>query len=141
MALEGSNASTGSISDQCDLMNEKHLAAQLCGRASNELHSYLFFKRVGSKVCTGVVTKVRSAALQVSLLDYGVDCVVMMNKNDQWQHDKEKNVKNDFSYFFQVFRHVDEPSKTLAVFDRASVIVEPADDDYRFRVKATLIEK
>jgi exosome complex exonuclease DIS3/RRP44 len=73
------------IHNQCDTMNMKHKMAQLAGRASAELHIYLYFKKLGSQVCDCIVTKIRMTkrgeiALHVLSPRFGVEGVVTLGK-------------------------------------------------------------
>lgn len=51
------------VAKQCDTLNFRHKNAQLCGRKSTALHTYLYFKRHGVQESWATVTKVEKQHL------------------------------------------------------------------------------
>ena len=45
------------VAEQCDTLNFRHKNAQMCGRRSTALHTYLYFQRVGVQEVDATVTK------------------------------------------------------------------------------------
>ena len=121
------------IHNQCDTMNFKHKMAQLAGRASAELHIYLYFKKLGAQVCDCIVTKLRLTkkgyiALHVQSPRYGVEGVVNLPKG--WTLDVKAEVATCI-----------ETGEVIGVFDHAMVKIEADDTNYRFRTLFSFVRK
>jgi exosome complex exonuclease DIS3/RRP44 len=121
------------IHDQCDTMNFKHKMAQLAGRASAELHIYLFFKKIGAQDCDCIVTKLRLSkkgeiALHVQSPRYGVEGVVQLPKG--WTLDARTEIATCI-----------DSGEVIGVFDHVMVKIEADDTNYRFRTLFSFVGK
>lgn len=113
------------IHNQCDTMNLKHRYAQLAGRASAELHIYLYFKKIGPQECDCIITRIRltkrgQVALHVLSSRYGVEGVVTIPKG--WSFDETRETVTDITN-----------STTLTIFDHVMVKICADDTYFRFR--------
>lgn len=114
-----------SIHNQCDTMNIKHKLAQLAGRASAELHIYLYFKKIGVQECDTIITKMRMTkrgqiALHVLSPRYGIEGVVTLPVGWSFDH-RTETATSTFD------------AQQLSVFDH--VIVRIKADDTHFRLR------
>jgi exosome complex exonuclease DIS3/RRP44 len=106
-------------------MNLKHRYAQLAGRASAELHIYLYFKKIGPQECDCIITRIRltkrgQVALHVLSSRYGVEGVVTIPKG--WSFDETRETVTDITN-----------STTLTIFDHVMVKICADDTYFRFR--------
>ena len=121
------------IHNQCDTMNIKHKLAQLAGRASAELHIYLYFKRIGQQECDSIITRIRltkggKVALHVLSSRYGVEGVVTIPSG--WAFDETRETATDIS-----------EGTSLAVFDHVMVKIRADDTNFRFRTVFEYLKK
>lgn len=121
------------IHNQCDTMNIKHKMAQLAGRASSELHIYLFFKKFGNVECDTIVTRIRLTkrghiALHVLSSKYGVEGVVTIPSG--WSFDSPTETAT----------MVNEGTQ-ISVFDHVMVKITADDSNFRFRTLFEFIRK
>jgi exosome complex exonuclease DIS3/RRP44 len=121
------------IHNQCDVMNHKHKMAQLAGRASSELHIYLFFKKRGPEICDTVVTQVRctkrgNIALHVLSPVYGVEGVVTIPSG--WTFDAETETATSVT-----------DGSRIGVFDHVMVRVIADDSNFRYRTLFEFMHK
>ncbi|EER01607.1 mitotic control protein dis3, putative, partial [Perkinsus marinus ATCC 50983] len=130
------------VTEQCDKINFRHRNAQFAGRASAELHTYLYFNKNGPCTADAVITRVRArigglrggGSLQVVVPRYGIDGVCKLDDNnkddDEWICDEDKMIA------------VNDKSKiTLAVFDHIQVKIMADNTDFRFKTVMTFLEK
>jgi exosome complex exonuclease DIS3/RRP44 len=121
------------IHNQCDTMNFKHKMAQLAGRASAELHIYLYFKNMGQQVCDTVVTKIRRTkrnqiAMHVLSPRYGVEGVVSIPSG--WVFDEGS----------EMITNVADGTR-VSIFDHCMVRIKADDTNYRFRTLFEFVRK
>lgn len=121
------------IHNQCDTMNLKHKLAQLAGRASAELHIYLYFKRIGPQECDSIITRIRltkagQIALHVLSSRYGVEGIVVIPKG--WSFDADRESVTDIL-----------DGVTLTVFDHVIVRITADDTYFRFRTVFEFVRK
>ena len=121
------------IHNQCEIMNTKHKLAQLAGRASSELHIYLYFKKIGEVICDAVVTRIRltkrgQVALHVLSPTYGVEGVVSISSG--WSFDARSETATMI-----------HDSVQIAVFDHVMVKVIADDSNFRFRTLFEFVRK
>lgn len=96
------------ITEQCDKINVKHRMAQWAGRASADLHTFMYFNKKGKQSAEAVVTRVRRSGVQVVVPRYGIDGVVPLpeeeweiNEDEQWAAKKQ-----DRAVRIEVFRRM-----------------------------------
>jgi exosome complex exonuclease DIS3/RRP44 len=121
------------IHTQCDVMNHKHKMAQLAGRASAELHIYLFFRKIGPQICDAVVTQVRKTkrghiGLHVLSPVYGVEGVVTIPSG--WSFDCETETATCVS-----------DGISISVFDHVMVQVKADESNHRYRTIFEFLRK
>ena len=58
------------IAEQCEVINMRHRMAQWAGRASADLHTFMFFSANGAKIAEAVITRVRRTGMQVTKTCY-----------------------------------------------------------------------
>lgn len=112
------------IHNQCEVMNFKHKMAQLAGRASADLHIYMFFKKIGSKACDSIITRIRrtkagSIALHVLATEFGVEGVVTLPSGWSFNHETELATSVD--------------GEKLSIFDHIIIKVTAEDTNLRYR--------
>jgi exosome complex exonuclease DIS3/RRP44 len=122
------------IHTQCDVMNKRHKLAQMAGRASAELHIYLYFKKLGEQVTDCVVTRVRMTkkneiALHVLSPKFGVEGVVTLPSG--WIFDPTTEVASN----------LENSNEPIAVFDHVMVKVATDDTNFRLRTLFAFIRK
>jgi len=110
------------IAEQCEKINLKHRMAQWAGRASSDLHTFLYFNAHGKKEAEAIVTRVRRTGLQVVVPRYGIDGVCPMKEED-WIIDEDNQV---------VTSRTDEKI-TMGVFGHIMVTIEADNSDFRNR--------
>ena len=125
--------SKSGIHNQCDVMNYKHKMAQLAGRASAELHIYLFFRKIGAQVCDSVVTQVRITkrghiALHVLSPVYGVEGVVTIPSG--WSFDTEAEAATSIA-----------DGASITVFDHVMVRIKADDSNHRYKTVFEFLHK
>eukprot|EP00927_Polykrikos_kofoidii_P079100 TRINITY_DN75896_c0_g1_i1.p1 TRINITY_DN75896_c0_g1~~TRINITY_DN75896_c0_g1_i1.p1 ORF type:complete len:1011 (+),score=195.61 TRINITY_DN75896_c0_g1_i1:76-3108(+) len=113
------------ISEQCDKINVKHKMAQFAGRASGDLHTYLFFKAKGAQETEAVISRIRRTGIQAVVPRYGIEGVVMM-ADTEWIVDEEE----------QTVTSKEDASLKMAIFNRIIVRIEA--DDMEFRNKTQM---
>eukprot|EP00928_Gymnodinium_smaydae_P080470 TRINITY_DN64157_c0_g1_i1.p1 TRINITY_DN64157_c0_g1~~TRINITY_DN64157_c0_g1_i1.p1 ORF type:complete len:1022 (+),score=282.12 TRINITY_DN64157_c0_g1_i1:167-3232(+) len=118
------------ISEQCDKINVKHRMAQWAGRASADLHTFLFFNAKGKKEAEAVVTRVRRTGMQVVVPRFGIDGVVPMAE-EEWDVDEEEQF---------VVNKADKSIK-VGVFDHVMVSIEADNADFRNKTYLTYVRK
>jgi len=114
------------IADQCEKINVKHRMAQMAGRASAELHTYMYFSNKGAKSDEAVVMRVRRAGMQVIVPRYGVEGVVAMAE-DEWLVDPDE----------QCITSRKDIGVTIRIFSR--IMVHIAADGSEFRNRTSLL--
>lgn len=112
------------ITEQCDKINVKHRMAQWAGRASADLHTYMYFNSRGQQSSEAVVTRVRRSGLQVVVPRYGIEGVVPMPEAD-WDVDEEA----------QVVTNRQDSSVRIEIFRRVVVHIESDNTDFRNRTR------
>jgi len=110
------------IVEQCDKINIKHRMSQWAGRASGDLHTYMFFNRKGAMEAEAIVTRIRRSGMQVMVPRYGIEGVVSMPEVD-WQMDEEE----------QCIVSRTDSSLRIAVFGHVIVCIEADGTDFRNR--------
>ncbi|KAF4683885.1 exosome catalytic subunit dis3 [Perkinsus olseni] len=139
------------VTEQCDKINFRHRNAQFAGRASAELHTFLYFNKKGPCIADAVITRVRAAApttttnvkqhrqhhsagsLQVVVPRFGIDGVCKLencDENGEWKCNEDKMIAVN-----------DKLGITLAVFDHIQVRIMADNTDFRFKTVMTLLEK
>jgi len=113
------------ISEQCDVINERHRMAQWAGRASSNLHTYMFFKAQGVKKAEAIVTRVRRSGMQVMIPRYGIEGVVTMPETEWTCNEEEQRILST------------DAAKTISVFDRVTVRIEADNAEFRNRTRVT----
>merc|ERR1711966_421225 len=63
--LPSSLEDKGKVTAQCDVINLRNRMAQWSGRASADLHTYLYFSKAGAAEAGGIITRVRKNGVQV----------------------------------------------------------------------------
>lgn len=121
------------IKDQCEKINVKHHMAQCAGRASSELHTFMYFKGKGAKSAEAVVTRIRRSGMQVVVPRYGIDGVIAMPPTDWDINEEEQSIisKTDSKIRIGVFNHI-------------TVHIQSDNSDFRNRTQLTferLIQK
>lgn len=61
------------MTQQCELLNLKHRAAQMAGRQSVQFYVYLFFASKGPQEVTAVITKIKKNGALVYVHEYGLE--------------------------------------------------------------------
>lgn len=61
------------LTQQCELLNLKHRAAQMAGRQSVQFYVYLFFSSKGPQEVTAVITKIKKNGALVYVHEYGLE--------------------------------------------------------------------
>jgi len=117
------------ISDQCDVINVKHRNAQWAGRASVDLHTYIYFKKKGPSTADSVVVRVRRNGVQVSIPRFGIEGVVLLKEAD-YTFDEDK----------QTLSHKSSAT-TISVFDHLLVSIRADDTDFRNRTVIEMVRK
>jgi exosome complex exonuclease DIS3/RRP44 len=116
------------ISDQCDKINVKHRMAQWAGRASSDLHTFLYFSAKGKQEAEAIVTRVRRTGLQVVIQRYGIDGVVAMPEEEWDVNEDEQTVINR-----------SDGSIAIGVFHHIRVRIEADDLDFRNRTTLSFV--
>mmetsp|Transcript_6837 Transcript_6837/g.9999 ORF Transcript_6837/g.9999 Transcript_6837/m.9999 type:complete len:140 (+) Transcript_6837:32-451(+) len=82
--------------------------AQWAGRASADLHTFLYFKSKGQQSAEAVVTRIRRSGLQVVVPRYGIDGVVPLPEEDWNVNEEEQTVvsKKDAKVKLEIFRRI-----------------------------------
>jgi len=114
------------IAEQCDKINVKHRMAQWAGRASADLHTFMYFNSKGKQSAEGVVTRVRRSGLQVVVQRFGIEGVVPMPEGE-WDVDEEE----------QLVTNRTDKAVTIGIFRRIVVQIEADNTDFRNRTRLT----
>ncbi|OEH75170.1 RNB family domain-containing protein [Cyclospora cayetanensis] len=115
------------LSQQCELLNLKHRAAQMAGRQSVQFYVYLFFVGKGPQEVTAVITKIKKNGALVYVHEYGLEGVVFVSKDLLFDPETEQLVSKD-----NTVRH--------SVFSKMRVRVEAQSaTDFRPTVKMTYL--
>eukprot|EP00811_Abedinium_folium_P027323 NODE_412_length_3076_cov_4.897253.p1 GENE.NODE_412_length_3076_cov_4.897253~~NODE_412_length_3076_cov_4.897253.p1 ORF type:complete len:426 (-),score=173.66 NODE_412_length_3076_cov_4.897253:864-2141(-) len=95
------------IAEQCEKINLKHRNAQFAGRASDELHTFLYFNKMGPQKAEAVVTRIRKS-MQVVIQRYGIEGSISLPEDDWEVNEEEQRATNlkDRSIEVRVFAHV-----------------------------------
>jgi len=96
------------IGEQCEVINLRHRMAQFAGRASSDLHTFMYFKKMGPASEEAIITRVRRTGMQVNVPRYGIEGVVLMPEED-WDVNEDEQIctsKKDSSVKLGVFHHV-----------------------------------
>ena len=122
------------VQAQCEVINYKHRNAQFAGRASTDLHTYLFFKRKGETEVDAVVAGLKRTgrgdpSLSVSVPRFGVEGLVTL-KDGEWEMNEDETV----------LRKVADGT-TLSVFDHVIVKVRAEDKDFRYKTCFEILRK
>merc|ERR1712228_175534 len=78
-----------SIADQCEQINLKHRMAQWAGRASADLHTFLYFSGKGKTPAEAIITRIRRSGMQAVIPRYGIEGVLAMPE-ESWDVDEEE---------------------------------------------------
>eukprot|EP00415_Alexandrium_ostenfeldii_P000815 UN0815 len=114
------------IKDQCEKINLKHHMAQCAGRASAELHTFMYFKSKGAKSTEAVVTRIRRSGMQVVVPRFGIDGVVAMPPADWDINDEE-----------QIITSKTDGKLRIGVFSHITVHIQADNSDFRNRTRLT----
>ena len=86
-----------------EVMNNRHRMAQLCGRASVNLHTLIFF-RDKVVVTDAVIMNIRSNTIYVLVQKYGMEVPIKFgDKTDDWSFDDATLTLSLPNFTFQVF--------------------------------------
>jgi len=110
------------ITEQCDKINLKHRMSQWASMASGDLHTFMFFKKVGKRLAEAVVTRVRRAGMQVVIQRYGIEGAVPMS-DEEWEVDEGE----------QCITNRKDKDVKISIFDHVMVHVEADNADFRNR--------
>jgi len=113
------------INEQCDKINVKHRMAQWAGRASADLHTFMYFNSKGKQSAEAVVTRVRRSGVQVVVPRYGIEGVVPMPEADWDVNEEEQTVTSR------------EGGGRIEIFRRIVVLIEADNTDFRNRTRLT----
>mmetsp|Transcript_30555 Transcript_30555/g.87663 ORF Transcript_30555/g.87663 Transcript_30555/m.87663 type:complete len:1037 (-) Transcript_30555:109-3219(-) len=114
------------IAEQCEKINVKHRMAQWAGRASADLHTFMYFKNKGKQSAEAVVTRVRRSGMQVVVQRYGIDGVVPMPE-EEWDIDEDQ----------QTVTSKKDKKVKIEIFRRVIVNIEADATDFRNRTRLT----
>jgi len=114
------------IKEQCHKINIKHHMAQCAGRASGELHTFMYFKSKGAKSTEAIVTRIRRSGMQVTVPRYGIDGVVNMPQDD-W------NINEDE----QLITSRTDSKVQIGVFNHIMIHIRPDNSEFRNRTQLT----
>jgi exosome complex exonuclease DIS3/RRP44 len=117
------------ISEQCDKINVKHRMAQWAGRASGDLHTFLYFNAKGAQTAEAVITRVRRTGTQVNVPRYGIDGVVALPE-ETWDINEDEQTVSGKGEFFGV---------KLDIFSRIVVKIEADNTDFRNRTRLEFV--
>jgi len=112
------------IVDQCEKINIKHRNAQFAGRASADLHTFMFFKSKGGQSAEAVVTRIRRTGMQVNIQRYGIEGVVALEEED-WDIREEE----------QCVQSKKEAGVRIEIFQHIFVTIEADNTDFRNRTR------
>ena len=124
------------VADQCDVINYKHRNAQFAGRASTDLHTFLFFRAKGEMEADAVVAGIRRTgrgepSLSVTVPRFGVEGLVHLDE-EKWSINEEETVLsfkgNDTTF-------------SIGVFDHVIVRIRTEDKDFRYRTCFEILRK
>jgi len=124
--LPTSLQSKSAITEQCDKINIKHRMAQWASRASNDLHTFMFFNKKGAQSAQAVVTRIRRSGLQVTVQRFGIEGIALMPEED-WEV-----IEND-----DIVKSRKDPNVQIGIFSWIMVHVEADNTDFRNRTKMT----
>lgn len=127
-ALPAQLQSKPGISEQCDKINVKNRMAQWAGRASADLHTFMYFNKQGKQEAEAVVTRIRRSGMQVVIQRYGIEGVVPMPEEDWDVNEEEQRVtkKND-------------ETVSVTVFRRVVVLIEADNESFRNRTRLSFV--
>lgn len=119
--------------NQCEIMNFKHKMAQLAGRASADLHVYMYFKKIGPQECDSIITRIRKTkregiAIHVLSISHGIEGVLTLPPG--WTFDEESGVATAI-----------DDGTPLAIFDHVMVRITADDKDFRLRTIFTFMRR
>jgi len=122
--LPTSLQSKPAINEQCDKINIKHRMAQWAGRASNDLHTFMFFNKKGPQSAQAVVTRIRRSGMQVTVQRFGIEGIATLPEED-W------DIREDE----QIIRSRKDPSIQISIFSWVMVHIEADNSEFRNRTK------
>merc|ERR1711920_187512 len=100
--------------------------AQWAGRASGDLHTFMYFNKHGPKSQEAVVTRVRKSGIQVVIPRYGIDGVVPVPDGD-WEVNEDE----------QCICSLKDKGHMIRVFEHVMVRIEADNADFRNRTTLT----
>jgi len=116
------------IKEQCGTINLKKRNADWSGRASVELHTYLFFEKNGSQEVDSVVIRCRKNGIQVSVPRFGIEGVAQIQQED-WNFDDDEEVLSS-----------KDGKLKIKPFDHVWVRIEATKKDFRLKTELTFLE-
>lgn len=114
------------IAEQCEVINMRHRMAQWAGRASSDLHTFMYFTANGAKTVECIITRVRRTGMQVCVPRFGIEGVVLMPEED-WLIDETEQ---------RITSKKDSATK-MTIFDHLMVTIEADNSDFRNRTRLT----
>jgi len=114
------------IAEQCEKINIKHRMAQWASRASNDLHTFMFFNKKGAMSAQAVVTRIRRSGMQVTVQRYGVEGIAAISEED-WEVLEDQ----------QIVRNRKDTSIQIGIFSWIMVHIEADNSEFRNRTKMT----
>jgi exosome complex exonuclease DIS3/RRP44 len=109
------------IMQQCDTINLRNRMAQWSGRASADLHTFLYFDKVGTQEARAIVTKVRKNGLQVMVPRYGIEGVAFLEE-EEWTVNEEAATMTRKS-----------DGLAIGVFNKVEVRISATNKDFRYK--------
>lgn len=103
--------------------------AQWAGRASGDLHTFMYFNSKGAQEADAIVTRIRRSGLSVVVPRYGIDGTIQLSE-DEWSvnEDEQQAIRLD-------------GSATLGVFSHLKVKIEADDADFRNKTTVTFVRQ
>ena len=119
------------VQDQCEIINFRHRNAQFAGRASADLHTFLFFRKKGPLEAQGIVSNVKrnnqgAVNVTVTVPSFGVEG--LMSLPVDWT-------------FNEVAGSAESNGNHLSAFDHVKVKIYAEDKDFRFKTRFEFIDK
>ncbi|CAD7947382.1 unnamed protein product [Amoebophrya sp. A25] len=144
------------VQRQCEVINLRHRMAQWCGRASANLHTFLFFKKRGPQdQVTAVVTRVMPKQIFVNVPKFGIEGAVRMDNNhdpkmlegrgeeNMTEGGEEKKTAAAWRFdetrqcFVSQENSESKQARKIQVFDEVLVRIEAEEKDFRNKTLLT----
>ncbi|KAL8436137.1 hypothetical protein ACSSS7_001951 [Eimeria intestinalis] len=94
------------LKQQCEQLNLKHRAAQIAGRQSVQFYVYLYFANKGPQEVTAVITKIKKNGALVYVHEYGLEGVVFVGDQLQFDPETQELVTKDRRLKHSVFSRI-----------------------------------